>query len=124
MIGYVTLGTNNLQKAISYYDALLDEMGAKRVKTRDRSAAWAISPPGPALSVIEPLDRRPASAGNGVMVALAVASRAMVDLVHARACELGGANEGPPGHRREDGSLYIGYFRDLDGNKLGVFCPP
>jgi predicted lactoylglutathione lyase len=72
------------------------------------------------LGIVKPYDTRPATVGNGVMVALAVDSRATVDRVHRKALELGGTDEGPAGPRGDD--FYAGYFRDLDGNKLSVFC--
>jgi predicted lactoylglutathione lyase len=71
------------------------------------------------VSVIEPFDGKPASVGNGVMVALAAGSRAQVDALHRKALELGGQDEGAPGPRGD--GFYAGYFRDLDGNKLNAF---
>jgi predicted lactoylglutathione lyase len=70
--------------------------------------------------VLTPFDGKPATVGNGVMVALYVDSRAKVDALHARALELGGSDEGAPGPRGDSG-FYAGYFRDLDGNKLNAF---
>ncbi|MEJ2534906.1 MAG: VOC family protein [Gammaproteobacteria bacterium] len=119
MIGYVTLGTNDLARAASFYDALLAEIGARRFMESDQFIAWATDPGQPALSVTKPYDGKAATVGNGVMVALAVADAASVDRVHRRALELGGTDEGAPGPRGE--GFYAGYFRDLDGNKLNVF---
>ena len=121
MIGYVTLGTNNHDKAAAFYDALLSEIGAGRFMETDTFIAWAVSPDKPALSIIKPADGNEASVGNGVMVAIAMGSTDKVDAFHAKALELGGADEGAPGSRG-DGSFYAGYFRDLDGNKLNAFC--
>jgi predicted lactoylglutathione lyase len=72
------------------------------------------------LGIVTPYDTKPATVGNGVMVALGVDSRATVDRVYKKAHELGGTDEGPAGPRGDD--FYAGYFRDLDGNKLSVFC--
>ena len=119
MIGYVTLGTNDLHKAAAFYDALLAELGAGRFMEQDRFIAWAAAPDQPALSVNEPYDGSPASVGNGVMIALVVDSTQKVDAIHAKALALGGTDEGPPGMRME--GFYAGYFRDLDCNKLNVF---
>ena len=119
MIGYVTLGTNDLARATSFYDALLAELGAKRFMENDQFVAWATGPDQPALSVTKPYDGLKATVGNGVMVALTAADAATVDRVHGRALELGGTDEGAPGPRGE--GFYAGYFRDLDGNKLNVF---
>ena len=70
--------------------------------------------------MITPYDGKPATVGNGTMVAIVVDSPDKVHALHAKALELGGANEGDPGPR--GGSFYAGYFRDLDGNKLNAFC--
>ena len=121
MIGYVTLGTDDIERAAAFYDELLREIGASRFMETDTFIAWAVSPGKPALSVTKPFDGNPATVGNGVMVALAVDSQEKVDEVHKRAMELGGKDEGAPGPRG-DGGFYAGYFRDLDGNKLNAFC--
>lgn len=120
MIGYTTLGTNDFAKAVSFYDNLLAELGAGRFMETDRIVAWAVSPDKPAFSVCKPYDGNAATVGNGTMVALTVNSTDLVDKVYARALQLGGADEGPPGARGD--GFYAGYFRDLDGNKLNVFC--
>ena len=120
MIGYVTLGTNDLPKAAAFYDALLSTIGAGRYMESDRFVAWAVSPDRPSLGVAMPFDKNAATVGNGVMVALVVNSRDKVDALHRKALELGGSNEGAPGTRGE--GFYAGYFRDPDGNKLNAFC--
>ncbi len=120
MIGYVTLGTNDLPRAAAFYDALLAEIGARRLMDYGRGYSYGDSPDKPTLAIVTPYDTRAATAGNGVMVALSVDSRAKVDRVYRKALELGGTDEGPAGLRRE--GFYAGFFRDLDGNKLGVFC--
>ncbi len=121
MIGYVTLGTNDLERAVAFYDQLFAVIGASRFMEEDRFVAWAVSPDKPGISVTRPFDGKPATAGNGTMVALEVGSPETVDAVHAKAMELGGADEGAPGPRGDSG-FYAGYFRDLDGNKLNAFC--
>jgi predicted lactoylglutathione lyase len=119
MIGYVTLGTDDLERAGKFYDALLAELGAKRAMEMPSFIAWATAPNTPMVSVIKPYDKGPATVGNGVMVALAASSKAQVDAIHRKALELGGKDEGAPGPRGD--GLYAGYFRDLDGNKLNAF---
>ena len=119
MIGYVTLGTNDMEKAAAFYDALLGELGAGRLMEAETFIAWGTAPAAPAVSVIKPNDGNAATVGNGVMVALAVDSTEKVDQIHAKALELGGADEGAPGERGP--GFYAGYFRDLDGNKLNAF---
>jgi predicted lactoylglutathione lyase len=119
MIGYVTLGTNDLPRAAAFYDALLGEMGAKRMMENDQFVAWATQPNAPGLGVTKPFDKKPATVGNGVMVAIGVDNKAKVDALHRKALQLGGKDEGAPGPRGE--GFYAGYFRDLDGNKLNFF---
>jgi catechol 2,3-dioxygenase-like lactoylglutathione lyase family enzyme len=120
MIGYVTIGTNDLARAVSFYDALLSEMGAKRMMENEQFVAWSVTPDQPGLGVTKPFDKKPATVGNGVMVAFMVDSTAKVDALHRKALQLGGSDEGAPGARGE--GFYAGYFRDLDGNKLNFFC--
>ena len=119
MIGYVTLGTNDLPRAAAFYDALLAELGGSRMMEEpDYFVAWSTGQEGTGLGVTIPFDKQPAAAGNGNMVALAAGSRDQVDRVHARALELGGTDEGAPGQRWD--GFYAAYFRDLDGNKLNA----
>jgi catechol 2,3-dioxygenase-like lactoylglutathione lyase family enzyme len=120
MIGYVTLGTNDLPRAAKFYDALLGELGAKRFMEFEKFIAWSVAPDKPGLALTKPYDGKPASVGNGVMVALAVDKPAKVDALYRKAIALGGTDEGPPGPRGE--GFYAGYFRDPDGNKLNCFC--
>jgi len=79
-----------------------------------------VRPDAPGLGVTKPFDKKPATVGNGVMVALEAGSPAKVDALHRKAMQLGGRDEGAPGPRGE--GFYAGYFRDLDGNKLNFFC--
>ncbi len=120
MIGYVTLGTNDLPRAAAFYDTLLAELGAKRTWASERGIGWGTAMDKPSLAVMKPFDGKPATVGNGVMVALVVDSREKVDRLYRKALELGGKDEGAAGPRGE--GFYAGYFRDLDGNKLDVFC--
>ena len=121
MIGYVTLGTNDLPRAKAFYDALLAEIGIKRLmEFGDRGYAWGGAMDKPMLAIMKPFDGKPATVGNGVMPGIVVDSRDKVDRVYKKALDLGGKDEGPAGPRGE--GFYAGYFRDLDGNKLNVFC--
>jgi predicted lactoylglutathione lyase len=120
MIGYVTIGTNDLGRAVSFYDAVLSELGASQLYSTDRMAAWGTSKSGPVLMVTLPYDENSATVGNGVMLALTAKNREVVDAVYRKALEFGATDEGPPGPRGTSG-FYAGYFRDLDGNKLNVF---
>jgi catechol 2,3-dioxygenase-like lactoylglutathione lyase family enzyme len=119
MIGYVTMGTNDFDRATGFYDELLACMGAKRLDQSDRYVFWGKRPGLGLLAVYKPHDGKPATAGNGGMVALAVRSRDAVERVYRLALSLGAPDEGAPGLR---GDNFSGaYFRDLDGNKLCVF---
>jgi catechol 2,3-dioxygenase-like lactoylglutathione lyase family enzyme len=120
VIGYVTLGTNDLPRAAAFYDALLAEVGAKRLLELPRGLMWGVSWDRPSLGVLTPFDGQPATVGNGVMVAFVVDTIEKVDRVYRKAIELSGKDEGPAGPRGD--GFYAGYFRDLDGNKLNVFC--
>jgi predicted enzyme related to lactoylglutathione lyase len=115
MIGYTTLGTNDLPRAAAFYDELFGVIGIKRIMDFGRGYAWGVGMDKPAFGVMRPYDGQPATVGNGVMVAVACDSQDKV-----KALALGGADEGAPGPRGE--GFYAAYFRDLDGNKLNAFC--
>ena len=121
MIGYITLGTNDIDRAAAFYDQLLGVLGSQRFMEDEQFIAWAVAPDKPAISVTKPYDGNTATVGNGTMVALAVENTDQVAAVHAKALELGGQDEGAVGPRGDSG-FYAGYFRDLDGNKFAVFC--
>lgn len=121
MIGYVTVGTNDLKRAAAFYDALLGEIGAKRIMEFETFIAWGRSMEEPGLGAIKPHDGKSATVGNGVMVALSAKNPAEVDRLYNKAIALGAKDEGAAGPRG-DGGFYAGYFRDPDGNKLNVFC--
>lgn len=122
MIGYVTLGTNDLNKSAAFYDAILKEMNAKRFMETEEFIAWSRAPGEPGISITTPFNKEPATVGNGVMVALNVASPEQVHAVYNKALELGAKDEGEAGPRPGLEGFYAAYFRDLDGNKLNVFC--
>lgn len=120
MIGYCTLGTNNLAQAVAFYDELLALFGARRVLELDRGVIYGVTQFE--LGVFCPFDGQPAQAGNGMMVALQADSRAQVQAVYAKALVLGGSSEGEPGVRGDDPDGFYGaYFRDCEGNKLCVY---
>ena len=125
MIGYVTVGTNDLPKAVEYFDALFGSLGIGRfMEEEGYFVAWGPAADAPSVAVSVPFDKKPATVGNGTMVALFMESPDKVDALHKKALELGGSNEGDPGFRPEDrnSGFYGGYFRDLDGNKFNAFC--
>lgn len=119
MIGYVTLGTNDLDRAAPFYDALAAELGTGRMMEFETFIAWG-TPGGPAgIGLTKPFDGNAASVGNGTMVALEAKDEAQVDRLHAIALAHGGSCEGAPGPRGP--TFYAAYFRDPDGNKLNAF---
>lgn len=121
MLAYTTVGTNDFAKSCAFYDALLGEVGAQRLMDTDRIVLWGTSMAAPMFAVCKPWDGKPATVGNGVMISLGAPDKATVDKLYAKAIELGGTDEGEPGVRAD--AFYIGYFRDLDGNKLNFFAP-
>ena len=121
MIGYVTLGTNNKTRAEKFYDELLKEIGAKRFMETEKFTAYSAGDNKPGIGITKPFDGKPATVGNGTMVALDVGTPEKVDALYKKAIGLGGTDEGKPGPRGESG-FYAAYFRDLDGNKLNAFC--
>ena len=125
MIAYTTVGTNDYPKATAFYDALLGEMGAKRLWQDKRFASYGVAMDQPMFAVCTPDNGATATSGNGAMVTLSCSNTEMVHTLHSKALELGGSCEGKPGPRGDTG-FYISYFRDLDGNKLAAFTmvPP
>jgi len=124
MIGYVTVGSNDLEKARSFYDALMPTLGAGRMfEFGDNFTMYGTGMGKPGFAVCKPYNGDTASVGNGNMTAIACDTRAKVDAIYSKAIELGATDEGAPGLRGEDGpqAFYGGYFRDLDGNKLCAF---
>ena len=119
MIGYVTLGTNDLARGANFYDALAKELGVGRMMETDRFIAWGKPGGGAGVGLTLPFDGKPATIGNGVMVALEARDKAQVDRIHRLALSLGAKDEGAPGLRGE--GFYAANFRDLDGNKLNAF---
>ncbi len=124
MIGYATLGTNDIEKARAFYDDLLGSVGIGRLMVMDSGfTMYGASFGQPALVVTPPYNGEAATVGNGTMVAFPMKERAQVDSLHAKAIALGGSCEGQPGVRGPDGdqAFYGAYFRDPDGNKLCAF---
>lgn len=119
MIGYTTLGTNDLDRAIKFYDALFTVLDARKIPARPGMVLWG-NKEGAMLAMCEPYDEKEATCGNGVMIALNVGSEEKVKALYAKALELGASDEGAPDFR--GGTKFYGaYFRDLDGNKFCAF---
>ncbi|MBQ0929583.1 VOC family protein [Ideonella alba] len=125
MLSHVFIGVTDFERALGFYSALAEVLEiAPRFVDRSRPwAGWQSSPgPRPLLLIGHPFTGEHAP-GNGQMVALLAATREQVNRAHATALALGGRCEGPPGLRPHYHPHYWGaYFRDPDGNKLGVAC--
>ena len=119
MIGYVTLGTNDLPRAAQFYDAIAAEMGVGRMMDFETFIAWGVPGEAAGIGITKAFDGQAATVGNGVMVALSAKDADQVHRLYDIAIAHGGTDEGSPGPRGE--GFYAGYFRDLDGNKLNAF---
>lgn len=123
MISHTMLGTNDLERAVAFYDRVLGELGYPRVRKYAQSAAYGPGENGPPIFwICNPYDGGPASAGNGTHVAFMAPDRASVDRFHATALALGGVDEGAPGLRDYGPDYYGAYVRDPDGNKIQACC--
>lgn len=125
MIAYVTMGTNDLPKAVKFYDTLFETIGVGRLMEKDNYfVAWGSGLDKPGFGITLPFNQQAATAGNGTMVAFDIDSKEKVDQFYSKALELGATDEGKPGFRNEGGEqgFYCAYFRDLDGNKFNAFC--
>ena len=126
MYSHITLGTNNLVQAAEFYDAVLSPLGLIKasITDNDETVGWSWAEPQglPSFFVVLPFDDKPASVGNGTMVAFSAGSTAVVDAAYQAGLKLGGQSEGAPGHRTHysPGYYYGAYLRDLDGNKLHI----
>lgn len=118
MIGYITIGSNDLSASAAFFDALFEAMNGARAYSLKHMIGYSFGTNTPMIIVTRPFDGEPATHGNGAMVALAAKDRAQVDSMHALALELGAIDEGAPGPRGKN--FYGGYFRDPDGNKFNI----
>jgi catechol 2,3-dioxygenase-like lactoylglutathione lyase family enzyme len=118
MVGYVTMGTSDLDRAVEFFDQLLGTIGSNQVMNNDRLVMYA-GGEGGMFAICKPYDEKAQAVGNGPMVAFTLESNDAVDQFHAKALELGGTDEGAPGDRAP--GAYFAYFRDLDGNKFCAF---
>ena len=119
MIGYSTIGVNDMDRAVAFYDGLLSEIGGKQLMGMDRIKFYGKGDGGAMLALCIPYNEKEQSHGNGNMIAIPGGSREGVHKLYARAIELGATDEGEPGERMP--SFYGAYVRDLDGNKLCFF---
>lgn len=121
MIAYCTIGTNDMDRSIEFYDAIFGALGAVREETSPAWTRYGRAGESAKVCLTPPFNREPASFGNGSMLAFAAPDYPAVDAFYASALVLGGTDEGLPGVR--EGTHYVAYVRDPDGNKLCVFTP-
>ena len=121
MIGYTTVGTDNLERSAKFYDLIFASLGSSRAMQADDFIAWANAENTPMFSIHTPVNGQEATVGNGVMIALLAENKAQVNAIYSQAITLGASDEGKPGPRGDSG-FYAAYFRDLDGNKLNIHC--
>jgi catechol 2,3-dioxygenase-like lactoylglutathione lyase family enzyme len=119
MLGYSTVGSNDLAKAKAFYDALLPTIGMEKRFDHPSGGRLYGHPKTGMFGVLGTFDGQPATVGNGTMIGFGLESQEQVAAFHAKALELGGTDEGAPGLRGP--KAYFAYFRDLDGNKLCAY---
>jgi predicted lactoylglutathione lyase len=120
VVNYVIVGTNRFEASVAFFDALMADMKATRVYATDTSVGWGWGIGTTMFIVTRPFDQQPATVGNGSMIAFDVETPQQVDALHAKALALGGTSEGDAGPR--GAGMYVGYWRDLDGNKFNFIC--
>ena len=115
-MNYFVFGTNNMQQAVQFYDALFESGGISKIQSEGRMTLWA----GPdfMFAVAEPFDGEEATFGNGTMVGFNLGSPSEVEILYQKALAIGGIDEGKPGIRS---GRFCAYVRDLDNNKICLF---
>ena len=122
MIGFVTIGTNDLNRAVKFYDELLGLINIKEVDKSERMKMYGVAKDQGTLVVLIPQNKKEQQPGNGNMFAIKAESKENIEKLYAMALELGGMDEGGPGERAP--TFYGAYVRDLDGNKICFYCRP
>jgi catechol 2,3-dioxygenase-like lactoylglutathione lyase family enzyme len=121
MIAYSTLGTNDMDRSIAFYDAVFGVLGGVRELTTAAWTRYGRTGERAKVCLTIPFDHHRATFGNGTMLAFEVPNHAAVDAFHAAALTHGGTDEGAAGVRED--THYVAYVRDPDGNKLCAFAP-
>jgi len=126
MLGYVTIGALDSAKSGRFYDAVFGALGARRTFAEGTWIGYAAKGSDSATVMIcSPYDKKPATAGNGTMIAFKGASISEVDAAYNAGLSQGGTDEGAPGPRPADSKTFYGaYLRDPTGNKICVYCKP
>ena len=124
MLAYIMVGSSNLKRSAKFYDAALAPLGLVQSGGSDRYIGYGpkSAPQKAQFYVTKPFNKKKATYGNGTMIALVAKSRRAVDAFHAAALANGGTDEGKPGPRPADGTNYVAYARDPDGNKISAYC--
>jgi hypothetical protein len=120
VLGYCAVGSNRLEEAKTFYDALLGAAGIFPMFEHPSGGRVYGQDGHHCFVVLGPFDGKPATVGNGSMCGFRFDTRAEVDVFHAMALLLGGNSDGAPGERAP--KFYMSYFRDLDGSKLCAYC--
>ncbi len=123
MLGYITLGTNDLDASAEFYDSLFAQINVQRIMPGSEQhgyIVWAKDNESTALSILKPFNGEAATPGNGNMAAISAGCPENVNALYQKAIEMGGTCEGQPGDRGN--GFYAAYFRDLDGNKINAYC--
>jgi len=118
------VGTSNIKRSAKFYDAALAPLGLVQTGSSKTYIGYGPknAPTKTQFYVTKPYNKKPATFGNGTMISLAAKSRRAVDGFHAGALAAGGKDEGKPGPRPADGTNYVAYARDPDGNKICAYC--
>ena len=119
MIGYATIGTNDLARSKAFFAPIAEILGHAQMFETDRVCTWGTPGTGAMFGVITPFDEQPATGGNGTMIGLLAEAEEQVNRIYEHALANGGSDEGPPGLRGEQ--FYGAYFRDPEGNKLVAY---
>ena len=122
VVGFVMVGTNDLEKSSKFYDNILIHLGLTKVTITERYIGYGHSSDKHEVKfyITKPHNKENATFGNGTMIALSAETKEAVDKFHATALENGATDEGKPGLRSDEN--YYGYIRDLDGNKITARC--
>jgi catechol 2,3-dioxygenase-like lactoylglutathione lyase family enzyme len=117
IISHISIGTNNFNHAVAFYDKVLSTLGCKQLMSHPGAVAYGKE--FPEFWVQTPFNGEPATVGNGSHIGFIANTKEEVHAFHEAALNEGGTDDGAPGPRPDYGDAYYGCFvRDLDGNKI------
>lgn len=124
MLAYVMVGTSNVKRSAKFYDAALAPLGLVRTGGDNNYIGYGkkSAPKKSQFYVTKPYNKKKATFGNGTMISIAAKTKKAVDGFHAAALKAGGTDDGKPGPRPANGTNYVAYARDPDGNKICAYC--